>query len=98
MADVEYVGPFQEWQVVVDGRGVPHITAVPLVGGKVRLVLDSRMGLVLDVTTAEAVVPFLADAIAVAKGYTCHPRPRHKKPRRLSPFQRSHPVEIGRPE
>jgi hypothetical protein len=30
MAEVEYVGPFKEWEVVVDRRRVPHVTAVPL--------------------------------------------------------------------
>jgi hypothetical protein len=98
MAEVEYVGPFKEWEVVVDGRRVPHVTAVPLSGGKVRLVLDNRFGLVLDVAMANKVVPFLADAIAVAMGYTCHPRPRHKRPRKRIPFPRMHSVVAAETE
>ncbi len=96
MAEVEYVGPFQEWEVVVDGRRVPYLSAIPLKGGQVRLVLDDRIGLDLDVKTAECVVPWIADVIALAMGYTCHSRLHHKRLRKAAPFPRSLSVEFGK--
>lgn len=70
---VEYVGPFESWRVSVDGWEVPLLHATPQPGGKVSLTLDSRFGLDLDLATAERVVPFIANAIAVAMGYAAHP-------------------------
>jgi hypothetical protein len=90
MAEVEYVGPFEDWQVVVDGWRVSHLSAVPLTNGRVRLILDQRLAVVLDVATAEDVVPFVADAIAIASGYSCHPRQDWEGPKPLKPFRRSH--------
>ena len=38
------------------------------------LILDSRLAMTVSVEEAERFVPFLADAMAVALGYTAHPR------------------------
>lgn len=70
---VEYVGPFPQTVVVMDGRRVPFLEASHL-GDRVSLSLDNRFGLDLTVAEAEKVVPFLADAIAIGLGYSCHPR------------------------
>ena len=70
---VEYVGPFERWAVVVDGREVPLLTMRPYPGGRVALSLDGRFGLDLTVDEAERVIPFLAHAIAMAAGYASHP-------------------------
>lgn len=80
MADVDFVGPFEHWDVIVNGHAVPFLTATPLSDGSVRIHLDRRFG--LDLTSAQAleVVPFLADAIAVALGLTCHPCPEAPEP------------------
>lgn len=72
---VEYVGPFEHYDVVVNGREVPYLRATPLDGGEVHLTLDRRLGLTLSLSEAERFVPFLADALAIAHGYTCHPDP-----------------------
>ena len=40
---------------------------------KVMLVIDGRLAKTFTVEEAERFVPFLADAIAVALGYTSHP-------------------------
>jgi len=40
----------------------------------------------------ERVVPFLADAIAVALGYTCHPREKWESPRTAHPMFRMAPL------
>jgi hypothetical protein len=83
---VEYVGPFDSHDVVIDGRQVPYLRATPVDGGKIDLTLDRRFGLLLSVAEAERFMPFLAHAIAVAAGYTSHPsaddepNPRHPFP------------------
>lgn len=82
----EYVGPFQKTYVVQDGRQVPFLEAWHM-GDRVSLTLDQRYGLDLTVAEAERVVPFLADAIAVALGYTCHPR-TDEEPNPRQPFVR----------
>ena len=70
---VEFVGPFKTWEVVVGGSAVPYLTARPQEDGSVHLSLDHRFALDLSEDEVERVVPFLANAIAVALGYTCHP-------------------------
>jgi hypothetical protein len=39
---VEFIGPFEHHVVQVHGCAVPFLTAQPLPGGKVNLVLDDR--------------------------------------------------------
>lgn len=80
---VEYVGPFERWSVVVDGWEVPLLDAQPLPGGKISLTLDRRFGLDLSVADAERIVPFIAQAIAIASGHACHPS-HSDEPVRLS--------------
>lgn len=72
---VSYPGPFTRHEVVVDGWSVPHLHAQPYGDHdeKVMLILDSRIAITVSVEEAERFVPFLADAIAVALGYTTHP-------------------------
>src|SRR5688572_1643739 len=88
--DIEYVGPFEHHEVVVNGWSVPYLEAHPMSGGRVSLTLDGRYGLDLELVDAERVVPFLAHAIAVASGYASHPSSdgeprdfRSPRPRRL---------------
>jgi hypothetical protein len=81
-----FIGPFQHHDVVVDGRQVPFLRATPLDGGQVHLNLDRRLGLTLSAEEAERVVPFLADAIAVASGYTSHPDAERDGPNVRHPF------------
>jgi hypothetical protein len=70
---VQFPGPVQHHEVVVDGWRVPLLHACLHDGGQITLVLDNRLGLELDADEAEAVVPFVANAIAVALGYNTHP-------------------------
>jgi hypothetical protein len=81
-----FVGPFEHHDVVVDGRYVPFLRATPLDGGEVHLNLDRRLGLTLSAAEAERVVPFLADAIAIALGYTAHPEADRDGPKTRHPF------------
>jgi hypothetical protein len=78
--ETRYVGPFQTWEIVVNGSTVPYLTARPKRDGAVHVTLDHRFGLDLSEEEAEKVVPFLADVIAVALGYTCHPCPEVPEP------------------
>lgn len=84
---LSFVGPFKHHDVVIDGRQVPFLRATPLDGGQIHLNLDRRLGVTLSAEEAERFVPFLADAIAVALGFTSHPDagmggpiPRHPFP------------------
>jgi hypothetical protein len=84
---LEFRGPYESHDVVFKGRQVPFLRADLLDGGRIDITLDRRFGLVLSTAEAERFIPFLAHAIAVASGYTCHPsgdqepNPRHHFPR-----------------
>lgn len=85
---VTFPGPFEHHDVVVEGHEVPFLRATPLDGGRIDLTLDRRIGLVLSTDEAERFVPFLADAIAVALGYTSHPDAERDDPKQRHPFPR----------
>jgi hypothetical protein len=89
---VNFPGPFQHHDVVVNGRQVPYLRATPLDGGQVHLNLDRRLGLTLSAEEAERVVPFLADCIAVASGFTCHPEAGEDGPNPRHPFPAVQPL------
>ncbi len=89
---VQFIGPFQRHEVVVNGHQVPFLEATPMPGGRVHLSLDNRLGLDLTVEEAERFLPFLADTVAVAMGYTCHPEPEWDGPVRRQPFVRIMPL------
>jgi hypothetical protein len=80
--DHEFIDPamnvqslcFEEYRLVINGWTVPHLEARQN-DGEVILSLDKRLGLSInDQTTPGQIIAFVADAIAVAKGYACHPR------------------------
>lgn len=87
---VTFPGPFEHHDVVVEGHEVPFLRARPLDGGQIDLTLDRRLGLVLSADEAERFLPFLADAIAVALGYTSHPDAERDGPTIRHPFPRVH--------
>lgn len=92
---VDYVGPFESHDVVIAGRQVPFLRATPLDGGRIDLTLDRRLGLQLSVEEAERFVPFLADAIAIGLGYTCHPSAETDGPVLRHPFPRVTPLFLA---
>lgn len=86
MSEFEIVGPFEgSYRVVVDGRQVPFLEARPANGGVIRLTLDDRYGVDVGVAQADALIPWIADAIAIGMGWNCHPR-RGCEAVRRSPF------------
>jgi hypothetical protein len=86
---LEIVGPFEEYRVLLHGHEVPFVYALPRAGGGLHINLDNRFGLDLTMEEAERFLPFLADTIAVALGFTCHPAPECPEPRARSPFPHS---------
>jgi len=92
---VEFVGPFEHYDVVVNGWRVPFLEMTPMTGGRVLLTLDHRTGVDLSLDEAERVVPFLADCIAVASGYTAHPGDGVDAPLRRHPMMRMHGIDFG---
>lgn len=85
---VSYVGPFEHHDVLVSGRQVPYLRATPVDGGRLDLTLDRRFGLILSADEAERFIPFLAQAIAIASGYTSHPDEECDGPSSRHPFPR----------
>jgi|SRR4051812_6093245 hypothetical protein len=73
---VKIIGPFiEEHRLTVLDYRVPYITAYPLNGGMVRLVLDERFAIEGTDDEVRKWVPFLANAMAVAAGFSCHGEP-----------------------
>jgi hypothetical protein len=84
---VEYIGPFESHRVVVDGWQVPLLEAEPRPGGQITLTLDQRYDLDLPLADAERIVPFIANAIAIALGYASHPDAGAGEPQLLAPVR-----------
>lgn len=91
---VNFIGPFEHHDVIVHGHQVPFLRATPLDGGQVHLNLDRRLGLTMTAQEAERFLPFLADAIAVASGYTSHPREGRDAPMARHPFPAVAPLHV----
>lgn len=72
--NVRSIGPFSHWPVVVNGWTVDLLQALYGNDGEVQLVLDNRSVIDLPADIAGQVIEFIADAIAVARGWSCHPR------------------------
>jgi hypothetical protein len=92
-SSVTFVGPSNGRAVVVNGWQVPLLEAFPQDAGRILLVVDGRLGAEFSVDEAERVIPFLANSIAVALGYPCHPsadaeaplpKVPHARPRRIT--------------
>lgn len=68
---MEIIGPFDDYRVTLNGYRVPYLRAVR-VNGTISLELDERIG--CDIPDDERTMPiidFIANAMAVAAGYTC---------------------------
>ena len=85
---VSFPGPFTHHDVVVNGWRVPYLQAHVTAEDRVMLVIDRRLATELSVEEAERVVPFVADAIAVAMGYGAHPDENTPRPPPRAPYPR----------
>jgi hypothetical protein len=90
---VAFVGPFRSRHVVIDGWRVPFLEVAPRNGGKLALLLDDRYSVDIPVADADRLLRFIADAIAIGMGYTCHPREDWDGPLPRPPFTRARSVE-----
>ncbi|MEO7259856.1 MAG: hypothetical protein ABI047_01075 [Jatrophihabitantaceae bacterium] len=70
---VEIIGPFKTHFVVVHGYEVPLLEATPFSGGRVLLTMDGRFSVEVPVADLQRYGDFIAQCIAVARGFTCHP-------------------------
>lgn len=70
---VSFPGPIAHHDVVVNGWRVPFLRAHLDGEDRVTVVLDRRLAIDLSTQEAERLIPFVADAIAVALGYGAHP-------------------------
>ena len=70
---ISFSGTREHHDVVVNGWQVPFLEAHPQGEDRILLVVDQRLGAEFSVQEAERMIPFMADAIAVALGYGCHP-------------------------
>lgn len=87
----EIIGPFScpEYSyAVIDGYKVPYIKLLPGTGendGKLSIVLDDRMSFIFDdAGHVDTMLALLANAMAVAAGYSCFGKNSVKDP---NPFQ-----------
>ncbi len=85
---VSFPGPFTHHDVVVNGWRVPYLQAHVTAEDRVMLIIDRRLATELSVEEAERVVPFVADAIAVAMGYGAHPDKDTPRPPPRAPYPR----------
>lgn len=70
---VDFIGPFEpEWKVTSRGYLVPQLKATVHQNGTVTLILDDRMVIDGPADEVRKWVSFIADAMAVAAGYSCH--------------------------
>lgn len=63
------IGPFEEYRVIVDGRIVPNLTAFKE-GDDIALVVDHRFSSTFSPDRARDVAYLIAQASAVASGYS----------------------------
>jgi hypothetical protein len=68
---VEISGRHELW---IDNWTVPLVAPREVDGGRIEFIVDHRLGYVVDAANFESVAKLLADVIAVAWGYACHPR------------------------
>lgn len=85
---VSFPGPFTHHDVVVDGWRVPFLQAHVTAEDQVVLVLDRRLATEMSVAEADRLLPFVADAIAVALGYGAHPNEETPRPLKRVPYPR----------
>lgn len=86
--EVTFPGPFTHHDVVVRGWRVPYLQAHMQGEDRVTLVIDRRLAAEFSADEAERVVPFVANAIAVAMGYGAHPREDTPRPLPRAPYPR----------
>ncbi len=71
--DLSIVGPFEDYRVSIGGYEVPGVNAREIEHGtKLSISVDHRFGLTIPIEHGQSVMWLLANAMAVAAGYSCH--------------------------
>jgi hypothetical protein len=88
-------GPFEEYEVLVDSRRIPLLTGKKTEDGRFNIIVDKRfMGGPFDERAVEQVTFLLAQAIAIASGYSNYEAQEPGRP--FAPIVR-HLGEISEP-
>jgi hypothetical protein len=96
---VQFVGPFEHHDVVIDGWRVPYLEAHLQGEDRVQVVLDRRIAVEMSTNESERLLPFIADAISVALGYGAHPREDTPRPLERAPYPRpEHVIGVTFPD
>lgn len=96
--DVHSLGPFSAYPVEVNGWTVDLLQAMYRDDGTVEVSLDHRYMMALPSDLAAEVIEFVANAIAIARGWSCHPVSRDWTPDndvapvRLMPWHQMHGI------
>lgn len=70
---LEFLPPYSERGVTIDGYDVPGIEAREVDGGvNCNIFLDRRFDITIPAEHAQQVVWLLANALAIGAGYSCH--------------------------
>jgi hypothetical protein len=85
---VTFPGPFQHHDVVVNGWRVPFLEAQLSGEDRIVVTLDRRFSVQMGTEEAERMLPFIANAVAVALGYGSHPRAESEPPLERVPYPR----------
>jgi len=64
------VGPIETYNVKVDGRLIPRLTASPVDETRVELILDGRWSITLNKWDFRPVASMVANALAIGEGYS----------------------------
>lgn len=67
-----FIGPFEEWRVVLDGRVIPLLTGRRQENGRIWLMLDHRFAGEFEEDAAWQAAGLIANALAIGQGYSSY--------------------------
>lgn len=74
------IGPYTAYKVQVEGRVIPRLTGYPQAGDRVSLIVDGRFEADFPADLARQAAWLIANALAVAEGYTHLSAPNKDQP------------------
>ena len=77
MVSAKIVGPFENYNLVVDGYSVPFVEARENDGGTVTFIVDNRLAWTIPVAAFEDVAHLVATVYAIGVGLPCPPSETH---------------------
>jgi hypothetical protein len=76
----QIIGPFELYDLVVDGYRVPGVEAQENDGGTVTFIVDRRMAWTIPAGSFEDVAALVANVYAIGAGLTCAPSDAYGEP------------------